>query len=158
MDHQPHSIPESGLRLKELVDDVKGTIIQALYDEGDWMVAPGSNIKLISKKAWERKSKEAQDKLFMRLICGEDTDMDGTVQRPQKHDLSDVKDPKEKRLINRQHKVSLALYNEEKKKQQYSQFQETGIPPLNITGQIKKKKNQKNRPTANTTTTKRYTK
>jgi hypothetical protein len=84
--------------------------------------------------------------------------MDGTVQRPQKHDLSDVKDPKEKRLINRQHKVSLALYNEEKKKQQYSQFQETGIPPLNITGQIKKKKNQKNRPTANTTTTKRYTK
>ena len=77
---------------------------------------------------------------------------------PQKQNLSEVKDPKEKRLINRQHKVSLALYNEEKKKQQYSQFQETGIPPLNITGQIKKKKNQKNRPTANTTTTKRYTK
>ena len=157
MDHQPHSIPESGLRLKELVDDVKGTIIQALYDEGDWMVAPGSNIKLISKKAWERKSKQQQDKLFMRLICGVDTDTDETVQRPQKQDLSDVKDPKEKRLINRQHKVSLARYNEEKKKQQYSEFQETGIPPLNITGQIKKKKNQKNRPTANTTN-KRYTK
>ena len=79
----------------------------------------------------------------MRLICGEDTDMDGTVQRPQKQDLSDVKDPKEKRLINRQHKASLALYNEEKKKQQYSQFQETGIPPLNITGQIKKKEPEK---------------
>ena len=31
------------------------------------------------------------------------------------------------------------------------------IPPLYINGQIKKKKNQKNRPTANTTT-KRYTK
>jgi hypothetical protein len=159
MDHQPHSIPESASRLKELVDDIKGTIMQALYNEGDWMVAPGSNIKLISKAAWERKSKEAQDNLFMRLICGVNTDSNGKakVQRPAKQDLSDVKDPKEKRLINRQHKVSLARYNEEKKKEEYAQFQETGIPPLNINGQIKKKKNQKNGPTANTTT-KRYTK
>ena len=62
---------------------------------------------------------------------------------PEKQDLSDVKDPKEKRLINRQHKVSLARYNEEKKKEQYAQFQETGIPPLNINGQIKKKKEPK---------------
>ena len=31
----------------------------------------------------------------------------------------------------------------------------TGLPPLNINGQIKKKKNQKNSPTANTTP-KRY--
>jgi hypothetical protein len=37
---------------------------------------------------------------------------------PQKQNLSEVKDPKEKKIINRQHKVSLALYNQEKTKAQ----------------------------------------
>ena len=80
MDHQPYSIPESASRLKELVDDIKRTIMQTLYNEGDWMVAPGSNIKLISKAAWERKSKKAQDNLFMRLIYGVNTDSNGKAK------------------------------------------------------------------------------
>ena len=110
MNHKPRSVPESVLRLKEMVADVKETMIQALYGEGDWMLSPDSNITMISKKAWETKGKEAQDKIFMRLMCGVDTDLKGRtkIQPPIKQDLSEIQDPKEKRLINKQHKITLA--------------------------------------------------
>ena len=121
------------------------------------MHSPDSNITMISKKAWETKGKEAQDKIFMRLVCDVDTDVKGRtkIQPPIKQDLSEIQDPKEKRLINKQHKITLAKYNEDKKKEMLLESKITGLPPLNINGQIKKKKNQKNSPTANTTP-KRY--
>ena len=89
----------------------------------------------------------------MRLVCGVDTDVKGRtkIQPPIKQDLSEIQDPKEKRLINKQHKITLAKYNEDKKKEMLLESKITGLPPLNINGQIKKKKNQKNSPTANTT-------
>ena len=48
-----------------------------------------------------------------------------------------------------------SLPKKDKKKEMLLESKITGLPPLNINGQIKKKKNQKNSPTANITP-KRY--
>ena len=83
-------------------------------------------------------------------MCGVDTDVKGRtkIQPPIKQDLSEIQDPK-------QYKITLAKYNEDKKKEMLLESKITGLSPLNINGQIKKKKNQKNSPTANSTP-KRY--
>ena len=150
--HTPRTMDEVVFIMKQMVESVKNNMIQALYGEGPWAIATGSNLKRISKKAWERKPEKMQQKYFMRAVCGVDPNRQGGIppRMPPVNNMVEVT-AEERRRAEIDHRASLSLHNERAKQTMLAQSKEDERPLLNITGHVKKKLNQRTSSVANRT-------
>ena len=155
IEHTPRPLPELVTMMKRIVQDIKENMIQALYNEGPWRIAPGSRLKPISKACWERWAKipGKQERYFLNTVCAHKTHLVGqknVLIKPQLPDQTHLSkdERKESKLL---HKESIDLFNKAKDAEMLEKSKETGLPQLNANSQVKMKLSQKNRPQCNRT-------
>lgn len=122
-------------------------MIKALYGEGVWAISPSSKMKVISRVAWENMNPQKQENYFLKAVCGISEGIQknkSSVLQAPPHlpDLTNLTQ-KEKKEARKNHNESLKIFNELKKVEMLKKTEETGLPILNVSNQIKKKPNQK---------------
>lgn len=145
-EHTPRTIPDVAFLLKQMVANTKDYMIQALYQEGPWAIAPGSKLKAISKTAWKLKSKKAQDRYFLRAICGKSL----VPKMPDLNNLPGVT-AAEKRKAEEHHAEAISLHNQEKKRKLKTESKKADNIQLNLSSHIKSKQHQRQRASAHKT-------
>ena len=60
IDHIPRTMHDVVFIMKQMVESAKNNMIQALYGEGPWAIAKGSNLKRISKKLGKANRKKCK--------------------------------------------------------------------------------------------------
>ena len=126
-----------------MVANTKDYMIQAGYGEGPWAIAPGSRLKPISKAAWKLKSKQAQERYFLRAICGKTL----VPRMPDLNNLPGVT-AAEKRKAEEHHAAAISLHNQEKKRRLKAESKKADKIQLNLSSHIKTKQHQRQRASA----------